>query len=81
MLVRHKANQTYHALKILNKYKVVKMKQVEHTLNEKRVMASISFPFLISMDYHFKVGDRGAWYRKKEEKREVWKMEVWRKSK
>ena len=67
MLVRHKANQSYHALKILSKSKVVKMKQVEHTLNEKRVMASISFPFLISLDYHFKVGERRVWQETRRE--------------
>lgn len=43
------------------------MKQVEHTLNEKRVMASISFPFLISLDYHFKVGERRVWQEKRRE--------------
>ena len=55
MLVRHKGNKTYHALKILDKAKVVKLKQVEHTLNEKRILASINCPFLVNMEYHFKV--------------------------
>ena len=31
------------------------MKQVEHTLNEKRILQAISFPFLVSLEYHFKV--------------------------
>ena len=56
MLVQHKVHKTYHALKILDKQKVVKLKQVEHTLNEKKILASISFPFLVRLDYHFKVG-------------------------
>jgi protein kinase A len=55
MLVKHKANKTFHALKILDKAKVVKLKQVEHTMNEKRILASIKCPFLVHMDYHFKV--------------------------
>merc|ERR1712013_975029 len=29
-------------------------KQVEHTLNEKRILQAISFPFLVSLEYHFK---------------------------
>ena len=31
------------------------MKQVEHTLNEKRILQAISFPFLVSLEFHFKV--------------------------
>lgn len=54
MLVKHKAKKTYHALKILDKAKVVKLKQVEHTMNEKRILASINCPFLVNMEYHFK---------------------------
>ncbi|XP_008210300.1 cAMP-dependent protein kinase catalytic subunit beta [Nasonia vitripennis] len=54
ILVKHKADGGYHAMKILDKSKIVKMKQVEPTHNEKHILWSIRFPFVVYLEYCFK---------------------------
>lgn len=41
-------------MKMLKKDNIVKMKQVEHTLNEKKILSSIDFPFVVKLAYSFK---------------------------
>ncbi|KAJ3089828.1 camp-dependent protein kinase catalytic subunit [Quaeritorhiza haematococci] len=48
-LVRLKSTGKYYAMKVLKKADVVKMKQVEHTVNEKTILEQLDFPFLVSM--------------------------------
>ncbi|KAJ3001928.1 UNVERIFIED_CONTAM: camp-dependent protein kinase catalytic subunit, partial [Siphonaria sp. JEL0065] len=50
-LAYHLASNTYVALKVLRKHDVVKLKQVEHTLDEKRILEALSngCPFLVHL--------------------------------
>jgi protein kinase A len=52
MIATH-GNQTL-ALKIMEKTNIVKLKQVEHTLSEKKILQAIKFPFLVNLVYSFK---------------------------
>jgi protein kinase A len=48
-LVQSKHNQRFYAIKVLKKAQVVKMKQVEHTNDERRMLQQVKHPFLITL--------------------------------
>ncbi|ODV88548.1 hypothetical protein CANCADRAFT_124337 [Tortispora caseinolytica NRRL Y-17796] len=48
-LVQSVHNRRYYAIKVLKKAQVVKMKQVEHTNDERRMLKLVEHPFLIRM--------------------------------
>lgn len=48
-LVRSVHNGRYYAMKVLKKHQVVKMKQVEHTNDERRMLKLVEHPFIIRM--------------------------------
>jgi protein kinase A len=48
-LVQSRHNQRFYAVKVLKKAQVVKMKQVEHTNDERKMLAEVKHPFLITL--------------------------------
>lgn len=48
-LVQSKHNSRFYAVKVLKKAQVVKMKQVEHTNDERRMLGEVKHPFLITL--------------------------------
>lgn len=48
-MVQSKHNQRFYAVKVLKKAQVVKMKQVEHTNDERRMLAKVKHPFLVTL--------------------------------
>ena len=55
LLVTHRQNKSEKvAMKILDKQVVVKMKQVDHTLAEKKILQALSCPFIVKLVYTFK---------------------------
>lgn len=54
LLVMHKRSKNFYAMKVLIKADIVKMKQVEHTLNEKKILQTVRFPYLVSLIFSFK---------------------------
>jgi len=54
ILVKHLETEKYYAMKLLIKERVVKTKQVEHTLNEKRILQAMEFPTLVRLIFCFK---------------------------
>jgi hypothetical protein len=56
-LVYYYYNQNYYSYYNYYNYffKVIKLRQIEHTLNEKKILKAIDFPFIVNLAFHFKV--------------------------
>lgn len=48
-LVQSTHNYRYYAMKVLKKAKIIKLKQVEHTNDERLMLSAVSHPFIIRM--------------------------------
>ncbi|KAI8853638.1 kinase-like domain-containing protein [Chytridium lagenaria] len=48
-LVQLKATGKHFAMKVLRKVDVVRLRQVEHTINEKHILERLDFPFLVGL--------------------------------
>ncbi|CAH0520642.1 unnamed protein product [Peronospora belbahrii] len=58
LLVRKKHSSQLFAIKILSKPAIVRKQQVEHTRTERRVLASVSHPFVVCLHYAFQTKDK-----------------------
>lgn len=48
-LVRKKLDNKFFAMKVLKKSEIIKLRQVEHTINEKEILEELNMPFLVKM--------------------------------
>ncbi|CAF4943002.1 unnamed protein product [Pieris macdunnoughi] len=54
LLVRDKSTFEYYAMKALEKANVIKKKNVKQLLQEKKILESVSFPFVLNLENSFK---------------------------
>ena len=52
-LVKDKSSSKYYAMKALIKAEVVQNRQVEHTVNEKKILEMLDHPFLVKLHATF----------------------------
>jgi len=48
-IAKSKATGKYYAVKILKKAEIIKLKQVDHIMNEVRILSIIDHPFLVKI--------------------------------
>ncbi|ORX59159.1 Pkinase-domain-containing protein [Piromyces finnis] len=53
-LVKHKETGKYYAMKVLVKRQIIESKQVEHTINEKKILESLNHPYMVNLVGSFK---------------------------
>ena len=53
VLSKHKKTIKPFALKIMPKKKILNSRQIEHTLNEKKILSALNFDYIVSLAYSF----------------------------
>ena len=59
-IVQHRETKKFHKMRVMNKEKIDKLKHADNILNEKRILDSINFPFILNLEYHFE--DKSSMY-------------------
>lgn len=54
MLAKRKSTEELFAVKVMEKAKLFRSHAIEHTMDEKRILACVRFPFVIKLTYHYK---------------------------
>lgn len=54
VLALNMKTKTYHAIKVIRKEKIIRMNQLGHVLNERRILQAMDFPFIVHLDFCFK---------------------------
>ncbi|KAL3283406.1 hypothetical protein HHI36_006551 [Cryptolaemus montrouzieri] len=54
ILVKNISTAEFYAMKALDKKRIVKLKQVDHTLYEKNILAAVRFPFIVNLEFFYK---------------------------
>ena len=53
MMVKKTGTEQVFAMKVIDKEYMLKKEQVKHTVQERRIMSAVSFPFLVRLESHF----------------------------
>jgi serine/threonine protein kinase len=53
-LVKHEPAEQFYAVKIIKKERVVKTKQVKHTISEKQILHALDYPFVVCLEFSLK---------------------------
>lgn len=48
-LVKYRGNNQYYAMKVLKKSRLIELRQVEHTMNERNILARLDHPFIVRL--------------------------------